>query len=759
MSIKKSLLLLGTVLLLAVILVACGGKPEPTSTSAPTQAPVVEEKPVVEVPYLALWEGSAHNAVDTEPFRHWDDVSENPDGVPTSCARCHTTAGYRDFLGADGSEANKVDAAVPAKDSQGIQCVACHNPVTTFQLTSVSFPGFELDKDGNPVPYVIKDLGDSARCMVCHQGRESKASVDGQIARFKVEDVDAVVAPIKDDKGNDVRFGFRNIHYFAAAATLYGTEVKGGYEYEGKLYDAKHMHVDGYDTCIGCHNPHTLKVKVDECANCHGDGVKAEGGLQNIRMPQASAWDYDGDGNVEEGMFYEIQGLQEALMAQIQKYAKEKAGTGIVYDAAAYPYFFADADGDGKPDQKDGAGVAYSTWTARLLKATYNYQVSIKDPGAFAHGNKYIVQLVYDSIEDLGGDVSKFVRNDAGHFAGNTLPFRDWDENGVVPYSCVKCHTPGGLPEFIKNGGTTVVSPTGSTLTTGVGSTKPGNGFKCVTCHDEANFPERYQLASVVFPSGKTVSLGGKDADGKFVVDDSNICIACHQGRESTASMNAALKGKDADAVDAKISFKNIHYFAAGATLFGNEVQGAYQYEGKEYVGQNMHADPKGAMNKCKDCHDVHALQPKVEACKTCHGDAEPEKIRKSEVDYDGDGDVTEGIKGEIDTLAEALYAQIQVYAKDKAGAGIVYSSAAYPYFFLDKDGDGKPDKNDKGADVNYNGNWTPRLLRAAFNYQYSQKDPGAFVHNPKYVIQFLIDSIADLGGNISAYTRPEVPK
>jgi len=742
MSTKKSFMVLGTIILLAVILAACGGKPTPTP--APTTAPTEEvaPAPIVEVPYLTLWEGSAHNAIDTEPFRHWDDATANPDGVPTACAKCHTTAGYRDFLGADGSEAGKVDAGVLAKDSQGIQCVACHNPVTTFQMTSVSFPGFELDKDGNPVPYVIEGLGDSARCMVCHQGRESKASVDGQIARFKITDVDAVVAPIKDDKGNDVKFGFRNIHYFAAAATLYGTEVKGGYEYDGKMYDSKHMHVDGYDSCIGCHDPHTLKIKVDKCAGCH-EGVKSVDDLKNVRIAQASAWDYDGDGNVSEGMYYEIQGLQEALLAQIQSYAKDKAGAEITYDPATYPYFLG---ADGK---------AYGNWTARLLKATYNYQVSIKDPGAFAHGNKYIVQLLYDSIEDLGGDVSKYTRNDAGHFAGNTMPFRDWDDAGAVPYSCVKCHTAGGLPEFIKNGGTTVVSPSGSTLTTGVGSMAPTNGFKCSTCHDEANWPNRYAIASVTFPSGKTVSLGGKDADGKFVADDSNICIACHQGRESTASVNSALRGKDADTVDAKISFKNIHYFAAGATLFGGDVQGAYQYEGKEYVGQNMHADPKGAMNKCKDCHDVHALKPKVEACKTCHGDAKPEDIRKSDVDYDGDGNVTEGIKGEIDTLAEALYAQIKVYATEKSGAGIVYDSAAYPYFFLDKDGDGKADKNDKGQTVNFNGFWTPRLLRAAFNYQYSQKDPGAFVHNPKYVMQFLIDSIADLGGDVSKYTRP----
>ncbi len=37
MSMKKSLVLLGTILLLAVILVACGGKPEPTATAVPTE--------------------------------------------------------------------------------------------------------------------------------------------------------------------------------------------------------------------------------------------------------------------------------------------------------------------------------------------------------------------------------------------------------------------------------------------------------------------------------------------------------------------------------------------------------------------------------------------------------------------------------------------------------------------------------------------------------------------------------------------------
>jgi len=703
--------------------------PEPTAVPAPTEAPVA-------APNVDEWKGSGHADVKAEAFVHWDEEKE----IPTSCAKCHSTAGYEDFVGADGSEAGKVDKAVAVPPNPGITCQACHNEAASA-MTSVTFPS----------GLTITGLGPEARCMQCHQGRESKVSLDKVFETLKVTDPDKTPAPVVTN-GVTTTLGFRNIHYFAAAATLYGSMAKGGYEYDGKTYDAKNTHVEGYDTCVGCHNPHTLQVKVDQCAVCHED-VKTVEDLKNVRMI-SSAKDYDGDGDVKEGMAKEIEGLQAILYAEIQKYAKDKAGAGVVYDPATYPYFLLDADGDGKADTNDkGAALGFTKWTPRMLKAAYNYQVSIKDPGAFAHGNKYIVQLLYDSIEDLGGDVSKLARTDAAHFAGDTLPFRDWDsEDYTVPYRCVKCHTATGLPAFLKAGGTMVVDGKGTTLTTGVGPMHSANGFMCTTCHNEEKFPERYTVASVVFPSGKTASFGGKDADGKFIADDANLCILCHQGRESTLSVNNYLKGKEDDTPDKAIGFKNVHYLGAGATLFGNDAQGAYQYDKKQYVGQNPH--PVG---KCTDCHDAHTQEVKTDACQACHGDKQADEIRMVATDWDGDGNTTEGVKGEIDTLAEALYAEIQAYAKDKAGAGIVYDAASYPYFFLDADGDGKPDKDDKGANVSYNA-WTPRLLRAAYNYQYTQKDPGAFVHNPQYVIQFLIDSIGDLGGKVSGYTRPEVP-
>ena len=110
--------------------------------------------------------------------------------------------------------------------------------------------------------------------------------------------------------------------------------------------------------------------------------------------------------------------------------------------------------------------------------------------------------------------------------------------------------------------------------------------------------------------------------------------------------------------------------------------------------------------------------------------------------DFDGDGDTEEGIAGEVETLHEALYVAIQAYASDTVGTPIKYNSHAYPYWFTEDD-------------ERY-GTWTPRLLQAAYNYQYAAKDPGGFAHNGKYVIQLLYDSIADAGGDTAGMVRPE---
>jgi hypothetical protein len=244
--------------------------------------------------------------------------------------------------------------------------------------------------------------------------------------------------------------------------------------------------------------------------------------------------------------------------------------------------------------------------------------------------------------------------------------------------------------------------------------------------------------------------------------------MTCHQGRESSLIIEKMIEGLAPDTVSVDLQLPNVHYYAAGATLFGGEVQGAYQYKGKTYVGRNEHVLE---FDTCVECHGGHRLAPDEEQCATCHGQrlsdettkpkhepslmecrdchgmVEVETIRGHKdyiapVDYDGDGDMREGHSQEVATLQEALYTAIQAYANDVVGTPVVYDAHSDPHFFTDVNGDGKPDPDEINYDNRYR-TWTPRLVQAAYNYLYSVGDPGAYAHNGKYIVQILYDSLA----------------
>jgi hypothetical protein len=306
---------------------------------------------------------------------------DDPPEIPVICAKCHSTPGFLDFIGADGTPAGEVNN--PAPIGTLIECDACHNDVAATMNRVVMPSGAEL-----------KGLGSEAVCIQCHQGRASTIRVNSAIEE----------ADVGDDTVSE-EFGLLNIHYSAnvAAATKYGTLAKGGYEYAGKEYFGRNVHVPGYAKCTECHGTHTLEVQVEECGKCHA-GVDSQEDLEAIRM---STVDYDGDGDTEEGIAGEIDGMRARLYAAIQDYARNVTGTPIVYAPNVFPYFFIDTNGNGQPDEDEtNSDSRYNAWTPRLWKASYNYHVSLRDPGAYAHGAPYILQLLYDSIEDLNQAVS-----------------------------------------------------------------------------------------------------------------------------------------------------------------------------------------------------------------------------------------------------------------------------------------------------------------------------------------------------------------
>jgi len=165
--------------------------PAPAAPAAPSPAAPAASVPpgmipLTQVPFYAEWASSPHAKRDAEPFNHWNKER----AIPVECARCHSTPGFLDYLGADGTAAGVVNHLAPI--GTVITCIACHN-AKTLTLSSVIFPsGLKVDK-----------LGPEARCMTCHQGRESTVSVNKAIAN-------------QGDDAVNPKLGFINVHYRAA---------------------------------------------------------------------------------------------------------------------------------------------------------------------------------------------------------------------------------------------------------------------------------------------------------------------------------------------------------------------------------------------------------------------------------------------------------------------------------------------------------------------------------------------------------------
>ncbi|MEQ8601054.1 MAG: cytochrome c3 family protein [Devosia sp.] len=304
---------------------------------------------------IELWRQSGHADSSSASFTHWQGESE----VPANCATCHSGEGFRSFYGIDGSA--KGEVSHPIVPGGVIDCATCHEPGVS-DIGSVHFPsGLEVSPpDG------------TATCMTCHQGRQSGIDVASATQELPDHDVNSELR-------------FINPHYAVAAATLYGSEVKGGYEYPGRTYSGRFAHVPSFAACADCHDPHSSQVQVETCTGCHQ--------VAELTAIRTSGADFDGDGNISTGIHAEIAALHAQLQDTITHYAANVAGIPIAY-ADRFPYYFF-GGAETTPANR------YAGWTPALLRAAYNYQFIAKDRGAYAHNPHYAVQLLHDSITDL----------------------------------------------------------------------------------------------------------------------------------------------------------------------------------------------------------------------------------------------------------------------------------------------------------------------------------------------------------------------
>ncbi len=307
-------------------------------------------------------------------------------GWSTSCQRCHTSTGASNYLTdpetydpANNDFSHFATGEQDGKQDELIYCWACHSDVSTGALI-----------DPGEIPFAngsVQSFDDGSNvCMACHQGRESGLSVEENIAAGD--------------------FGFINRHYLAAAAILFGKETDAGFEYrdksayEGQVTFSGHAGGDVLSTCVQCHargqEDHSFKPELGDCDGCHSgiasfDELGLPFGRPNV--------DYDGNG-AGESFQAEIDGMNARVFPALQTYASSQ-GKPIIYSPGSYPYFFNDTNGNGVVDPgEDIFPNRYQDFDATSLPAAYNYH-SAQDPCGDIHNYKYVIQTLYDTLDDL----------------------------------------------------------------------------------------------------------------------------------------------------------------------------------------------------------------------------------------------------------------------------------------------------------------------------------------------------------------------
>ncbi|HEY6010009.1 MAG TPA: hypothetical protein VIX18_00960 [Nitrospirota bacterium] len=344
-----------------------------------------------------------------------------------ACIRCHLSTGYANLWTnytsiAAGIIGLTADLTIPTNyQGQMRTCNTCHKgtafPTSANKLLRktgiidlVAEGGTFVKFDASSKPtYTVKavattpDMGNSATCLTCHQGREAGDSVRANI--------DALATATTTTQSTNAKLKFINEHYLAAGATLFGGDGHKAFEYTDGLvssgnttnnipaqtYVGKHFH---YTVgCVGCHMQTTgitdlgghsflmdngTAINNGICATCHTGGIA---NFDTYRLP-TNTLDYDGDGTLE-GIHDELDGLKTALIDLF-------ASKAIYYNPVVYPYFHNVATGQ-------SSSTGYTNWTQSQLKAAFNLNTFYKEPGAFAHNGAYAAEILIDAYTDLNG--------------------------------------------------------------------------------------------------------------------------------------------------------------------------------------------------------------------------------------------------------------------------------------------------------------------------------------------------------------------
>ncbi len=319
--------------------------------------------------------------------------------------------------------------------------------------------------------------------------------------------------------------------------------------------------------------------------------------------------------------------------------------------------------------------------------------------------------------------------------------------------TCQRCHTTTGFSAYataLQNGNAALADSIwkGQVSLAGL---EYSIGFKpemleCKGCHADNSGtlrnPGAYK-AAYKHPAGGFPSTAPILVDMSHQYPDigaSNVCMPCHTGRTSGKAINKLNTGQTAVVSFASYSYVDGHYLTAGGTMFKGT---GYEYGERSYTdpGTFMHkqigtsAPGTGTMGPCIGCHmdrtgmpGNHLFEPvstgtgsmivTSPVCFECHANSSIEL-----------GRIVQDEKDNYEFGLEALEHQLLVSTPS-------YSfTTSNPYFdyanwliFGDTDTTG----NSGGKNT----------MGAAFNFSLLHHEPGAYVHNSRYVKRLIYDSI-----------------
>jgi len=305
--------------------------------------------------------------------------------------------------------------------------------------------------------------------------------------------------------------------------------------------------------------------------------------------------------------------------------------------------------------------------------------------------------------------------------------------------TCQRCHTTSGVISYL------TANSQASTPYTPPLSADPGykpQMLHCNGCHAD-------NAGGLRVPG--PITGGYTNAPFTFPdVNGSNVCIACHVGRENGESI------KNMSADFSSVSFVDSHYLAAGGVIFqaiGYEFAtpyANYSFYEHDVIGISS-TEGIGTEGPCIGCHlsspESHYFQPVEHSdegaitsitstvCDECHSGQ-----------YALTPSVLEDEKAELHASLEALKAAMA----DSSVKPAFYFSSSFPYIYEDP-GATTPAVNWASfADTSTNFESTGKPnMGAAFNLNLLHHEPGAYAHNRLYVKLLVFDSIDWLDNNV----------